>query len=107
MTEDEKRELADVYEEAAEAIERDGWTQGELVDHKGRRCFIGGLVAATNNQYNRTYAAGVYAEQVLELPPRDSRCEGIVFPIAEWNDEKGRTKDEVINLLHGLANKLR
>jgi hypothetical protein len=84
--------------DAADAIERNGWTQGETISSTGGVCALGaiGLAAA-------------------ELPDRDARCWAIVVtakrilrnalhgPIAEWNDAPRRTKDEVVAKLREVA----
>lgn len=97
MTDDEKAELAGVYERAAEYLEEYGWQQRRSGKHGGPRCFIGATLSALdNNMCALWYTASDFAEKVLEVPM-----------IMVWNDECGRTADEVINTLHALVNKLR
>jgi hypothetical protein len=101
-----KAALADVYERAAEYAEEWGWTQGRAGEYGEPRCFMGltaSAVGEVKNQYGGWtlvdgplwHRANEFAESVLESAA------------IEWNDEEGRTKDEVINTLHALANKLR
>lgn len=107
MTEDEKRELADVYEKAAEYLEEYGWIQGEAGEPGSARCMVGAMSSALGFSFFLSPLqrpvldkARNFAEQVLEI--WDSYA-----TLAYWNDDPSRTKDEVINVLHGLANKLR
>lgn len=103
MTDDEKAALADVYERAAEYLEEYGWRQISAGRPGEKRCFIGATASACGQStlsptWDSTLwrSANDLAAEVLE-----------VDNITKWNDEKGRTADEVINTLHGLANKLR
>lgn len=111
MTDDEKRELADVYEKAAEYLEEYGWSQGKdqfitYGEEGGPRCIMGAIQSAGGYGQLRELAAEFFAE-VLELDyPINEYASPAVRPI-RWNDEPGRTKDEVVNTLLGLANKLR
>lgn len=100
MTDDEKAALADVYEKAAEYLERYGWLHtGGGGKHGGARCFIGATLSALNNHYVPLWhESSRFAEDILELP---------YGGIMGWNDDPSRTADEVINTLHALANKLR
>lgn len=105
MTDDEKAELAGIYERAAEYLEEYGWRQGGAGSHGYRRCFIGATASACGQTIGNAWSgwainlwhnANDLAAKVLEI---DS--------ITLWNDEPSRTKDEVINTLHALSNKLR
>lgn len=87
MTDDEKRELVDVYEKAAGRLERSD------------ECIWAGIFYASGD-LPLAFRAGQLASEVLELG-------GQVPALFKWNDDPTRTKDEVINVLHGLANKLR
>lgn len=104
MTDDEKSELADVYEKAAGYLEEYGWRQGEQGGWGASACLVGALVEATGHEWPLTAEARITAEDVLELGPM---VESELVPLAKWNDDPTRTKDEVINTLHALANKLR
>lgn len=111
MTDDEKAALADVYERAAEYLEEYGWQQGASGTQGQARCFIGATYSAvyTNttcdddiswrNADNLWRQANNFAAKTLRI--------GDEWKILYWNDDPARTKDEVINVLHGLANKLR
>ena len=105
LSDDEKRELAEVYERAAEYLEEHGWRQFELGKDTEPRCFNGATWSAScelfglHSRGEKWEAASKFAAQVLEL--RD------FSQIPYWNDADDRTADEVINTLHALANKLR
>lgn len=98
MTDDEKAELADVYEKAAEYLEEYGWRQNSGGVHGGPRCLVGAIDSSllVITRYPLFSRACNFVATALEVD-----CE------MDWNDDPSRTKDEVINVLHGLANKLR
>ena len=108
MTEDEKAVLADVYERAAEYLEKYGWKRGSAGEEGRPRCFIGATASAIGEIKIDNFIvsdpvlwhkANCFAAKTLELPSHTS--------IMDWNDDPDRTADEVINTLHALANKLR
>lgn len=97
---------ADVLDRAAEIIEHNGWAQGQyFVPEFGkapedcRVCAIGAINVA------------LYAAKPTVLPsqertfPLSSVVEWYldVYDLAEWNDAKDRTAEEVIAALRGAA----
>ena len=102
---EEKAELAEVYERAAEYLEKYGWKQYDLGSDTKPRCFNGATWSASCELFDvhwRGYkweTASKFAAQVLELSDYTK--------IPYWNDDPDRTVDEVINTFHALANKLR
>lgn len=84
---------ADVLERAAELLERDGWCQRQLHHCDGSRCVRGAIIDA--------------ALEVGEgsLPPSEwlRRHLGAKRSLPEWNDDPGRTADEVIAKLREAA----
>lgn len=99
VTDDEKAALADVYEKAAEYLEENGWYPGDLGKLSAIACFANAITWSSGQ--NAVVKACYLASEVLELEDPG------VVAIFRWNDDPTRTKDEVINVLHGLANKLR
>lgn len=75
------------YMDAADILQKRGWTQGESVNDQGECCVIGALMLANSNW--ATY-------QPLK---RIVNCQCIV----EWNDAKGRTRQQVIDALRDAA----
>jgi hypothetical protein len=85
---------------AAEVLERDGWTQGVYHDlESGCRCAQGAL----DSIYGAHEAEGSY-DQAVEEAANDHLAAVIGTPrIISWNDEPGRTADEVIAALRAAA----
>ena len=83
---------------AAEYIERHGWCQSRAFDGD-RACMMGAIYAATGGTF-RGLTVGAVDERYLNAVMR-------VLLIApsptRWNDEKGRTKQEVIDALRQAA----
>jgi hypothetical protein len=73
---------------AAEYIEKHGWCQKRASNSLGQVCLFGALNRVTNNLSNSEYDR-VY--KVLNDQP------------INWNDEPGRTKEEVVNALRKAA----
>jgi hypothetical protein len=101
-----KERLAEVYEEAAEYLEEYGWIKGDMGQHGGPRCLTGAIESVNGMGSNRELAFIVSALELgaCFMPDCDGSCGS---PVVAWNDDPGRTADEVINTLHALANKLR
>ena len=106
---EEKAELAEVYERAAEYLEEYGWCQASTFDdfdggmgQGNPSCFAIAISEANANVSVERHLAWKFAAVTLELDTYDPF--GVVV---QWNDDPDRTADEVINTLHALANKLR
>jgi hypothetical protein len=107
MTDDEKAALADVYERAADYAETVGWQQHSAGEFGQPRCFIGLTASAVGE-----VRVGTWGWKLNNMPlwtkANEFASDALaVDGIIEWNDDPTRTKDEVINTLHALANKLR
>lgn len=100
MTDDEKAALADVYERAAEYLEEYGWVQHSGGGEGDSACVAVSIYRVQCGQVSLSDAFRFFAD-ALEL--KGDSC----FDVYNWNDEPDRTKDEVINTLHALANQLR
>lgn len=92
-----------VLNAAAQIIEKFGWHQGHFQNRKtGAVCFYGAINAAlTGNPTNAdsSYvdeAAYLAAERINPDAPED-------VWLAEWNDEKDRTIEEVLAVMRGHA----
>ncbi len=86
--------------EAADLLEREGWCQGMLHDDYGRHCTVGAInrISKMNDALEaiRKLAFSVYGGGVCW----SSECSG---HLVCWNDQPGRTADEVIERMRSVA----
>lgn len=114
-------DAADNLDAAVKVIETRNWCQGHFIDRGGRVCADAAIVAAADeghkygNRWNPTVTVNELVNWIIEtndarvaLPPckcGTANCnKGIVWA---WNDQQGRTKDDVVNGLQKAANWLR
>jgi hypothetical protein len=95
-----------LYRKTAELLRQDGWTQGVSRDLLGKRCLVGAA-----GQVGMELGFGPFNpfnSNVLFLPLLTVLREQWDWNsgLAHWNDEPGRTFDEVITLLEQTAEKL-
>jgi len=97
-------ETADVLDEAANIIERNGWTQGDYHRPDGskspRDCPVD-----TTGALNLALGADTPSHDIRPDSPAEvalMRYLGIEY-VPGWNDEEGRTVEEVIAALRGAA----
>lgn len=81
---------------AADVLERDGWCQGEGIDDDGRRCIVSALGAASGTGFE---GGRLWTESNLAVRRQLNNDE----LLSTWNDEPGRTIDEVTALLRATA----
>lgn len=86
---------ADVLDQAADILERDGWTQGEWGFTGQPHCIDGGLIAAANTDADYSGALEAIAVHLRTTH------------LLAWNDADGRTADEVLAALRDTAADLR
>lgn len=79
---------------AADVLEEDGWCQGRGTDGQGRHCAVGAMCSVAVDHGQATS---------VHLLPLRARLEG---PLSDWNDEPGRTKEEVLALFRNTADEL-
>lgn len=107
-------ETADILDEAANVIERNGWIQGDYVnqrqieDGKGPgdcACCARGAIntAAGGSPYNDYLLVAIEASNAVETWLTNSGAIGETLSLVEWNDKDGRTADDVITALRGAA----
>lgn len=97
-------EIADVIDSAADVLDEVGWIQYHLVSPDGL-CIVGGLCHATN-----VALALDVPEPVMEAVERElfvHRGETWWADLPGWNDDPGRTADEVKDLLRAAAKRQR
>lgn len=104
----------DVLRQAAFIIERDGWIQG-VVRHRntGNVDIVGALAIAMGAPY-RSLPENIKELSEIVAP----RFEGLFLALHDtldaflgvdpswWNDQRGRTKNDVIRTLRNLANRI-
>lgn len=88
--------VADVLLRAADVLETDGWCQLTGVDSKGRRCIVSALGLASGEGAG---SGQLWAQANLAV----LRQLGNDLLLSAWNDERGRTADEVTALLRATA----
>lgn len=90
-------------EDAADYIERVGWVQGTIMDAQGRVCALGALQMTCSRHW---MAAIDCLEQTIHtLDPDFTYLVGVdqLAPIAQWNDEPGRERQEVLDAFRAAA----
>ncbi|MEV7670222.1 hypothetical protein [Streptomyces sp. NPDC088752] len=91
--------VAEHLELTALVIERYGWHSGALRSTSGRRCILGAQAVLFRLGYGDEHvavAAGHRLQAVLA-------ARGISEPYHRWNDATGRTRTEVLALVHTAA----
>ena len=84
-------EVSKLLNDAADVLVSSGWCQGYYNDDQGRHCLVGALYQAVDQNY----------EIVIEAKER-VRCYLGLNPFS-WNDAKGRTQKQVVDVLRSAA----
>ncbi len=111
-------ELSTVFDQAAKLLERDGWCQGQFTRHSDfrrepRRCLLGALRAVIIGEEGFTLGGrgcdvtpnmqrqmSASSEQLFVTAQRHGIVDAAsAWKPAIWNDEPGRTVEDVISLL--------
>ena len=87
-----------VFWDAADLIERDGWIQYQAGDAGIGYCFMGAIWFAAANRFPKDPRYGHAVLDKAQHVAEESVCGGAV-----WNDTEGRTKEEVLSKLRELA----
>ena len=112
MTDAYTESVAELLDEAAEDLETNGWCRKAMHDAQGRSCVMGaitrvGMARAQKRAIESSLVplgwAAPAINSVAMFLGKGKRPEHI----ATWNDKKGRTTDEAIDLLKGTAKALR
>lgn len=101
---------------AADIIRKKGWTQFLSRDTHGRHCILGALDQAAvriiypntvfpGESYNeaKRRIAALVAPDVLAQNQLSPGCLSVGYAIADWNDTRGRTVQEVLDVLTAAA----
>lgn len=105
--------VSEVLHEAADIIERQGWVQFEgMKPGTGPRCLMGGIAQAINAPVREFVSLGI-STYCYSTTERHAAYKAVVEQIGEenidgpwaftWNDEEGRTAEEVIGVLRAAA----
>jgi hypothetical protein len=89
-------QVADVLDDAADLLEREGWVQGHLQNQDGY-CMEGALARVCPQTH--TYGLFWDAMAVLSLH--------LYSVVDQWNDAPGRTKQQVLDELRFIAKRER
>ena len=81
--------ISEISNRAADCIEEHGWCQGTIMDAEGRLCMVGALMKAGVDARGSGEVLWAWESKLNFDPP-------------EWNDEEGRTKEEVIEFLRSF-----
>ncbi|QTF81819.1 hypothetical protein SEA_GUEY18_34 [Gordonia phage Guey18] len=91
---------SEVFDAAADILEKDGWSQGKLHQPDGSHCALGALAVASETKV---------CDETITLNERWPRLYSKLahyldsWDIPDWNDYPERTAQEVIDALRGLA----
>lgn len=94
--------VANLCDDAANYIDTHGWIQGDYKDLTGAVCTLGAMKAVAGD-------IGDLVEPVVSAHRAVSKHLGFAggLHVADWNDETGRTVDEVVQVLRDVATKHR
>lgn len=95
---------------ARAAIVEHGWTQGTLI-RRGKLCSVGGILAVCGMDAKQSDFTGIDWSRVRAARQAISDCVGCgeLVPgdtfdgVPEWNDQKDRTVDDVLNAFEKAA----
>lgn len=90
--------------DAARVLERGGWCQGRVKDYAGQHCALGAIREVAFCDFLGKAAERVLARSLRLRPGFGSATPDVM--VAEWNDDPGRTADEVVTALRKAAGML-
>lgn len=85
--------VQEVLFQAADLLEKNGWTQHAFVDDEGKHCVLGAI----------DYVAFGLDTESLNYHARSALQSCIERPVVEWNDAPTQTAENVINKLRSCA----
>lgn len=89
--------MAGKFRKVATILGRDGWLQGERGADGGPRCALGAIYGAQNSQYASADTSQLYTVACERFGNHN------VLSLVTWNNDLGRTKEEVIAFFEDLA----
>src|SRR5690348_8778296 len=96
-----KKKEALLLHTAANILEDRGWIQGVLrAGPNGPYCTVGAMFEAREELFDDCdrFNVGVSALSAL--------ADDVAKDVSHWNDEKGRTKEQVVSQIRATANRL-
>jgi ATP:corrinoid adenosyltransferase len=90
-----RHRVAQKLREAADLLATDGWVQGVPEDDQGRHCAAGAIEAVTGDGTGKNFAVSGTAMVAV--------ADHLGIRITDWNDQPGRTAEEVIAVLRETA----
>lgn len=88
----------ELIDEAIDGIQRDGWTQGAMQRSTGERCLVGHISYSGTTLGGRHGETGLIDRRIIvQRLLREITGWASLFT---WNDEGGRSEEEVIDLLY-------
>ena len=98
-----RKEKLRVIDRAIETLRVDGWCQDEFLCDNGSVCAMGAIGY-------RDHSETPFARQLVALELEDMLKADLAIPtfsnLADWNDEYGRTKRQVIGAFQRLRSKI-
>ena len=98
----------EILDAAADLLEKEGWIQSNLVSPEGR-CAIGAIRRVQD--MNGSLIQYMFGSPKNPIPLQDTPTYVLQSflgqAVATWNDQKGRTKEEVVQALRDAATKYR
>ena len=96
-----------IYQEAADIIRERGWCRSEPIDKDGCVCLVGALWLVCGGEVETRQGGHPYINRrwlnhSTYHPARQRLTEKTVVDPSLWNDQSGRTVDEVLKLLEGM-----
>ena len=92
-------EVGEVLRKAADYIDEHGWAQGHWDCETGCVCADGAIIQVAGEEHSsQATTAFDVASDVAKM-----RSSGTCYSIISWNDQPGRTKEEVTRLLRDAA----
>jgi hypothetical protein len=102
-------QIAEVLDEAVAYLDNYGWLQGDYAQAEKECpvCAVGAInVAAFGTPYpSSSNGSWDVTSEIAETVVEQMQILG--FDLAAWNDQEGRTKEEVTEALRSTAEKLR
>ena len=94
----------EVLSRAADAIEEHGWTQGNSGNTQIGFCISGAMMHVGFSFHALDRAYDILCDRLGVLGCHPTLTRRIMIP--KWNDEPGRTKEQVVTMLRELASSL-
>lgn len=100
--------------QSADVIEDRGWKQGTMGEKKRGFCTVGAIFFTQSGSFKQTPVSILACDELSRwlgengyvTTPAGSYSESHQGRVMQWNDEKNRSKDEVVSVLRKAADDL-